>query len=69
MKILADDLFDRGFLVWYDEWEIKGGQSITERIKIGIEESAFMVVVISKNSVDKGWVKKEIEQSLFKEID
>lgn len=69
VKRLADDLFDRGLLVWYDEWEIKGGQSITERIKTGIEESAFMAVVLSKNSVDKGWVKKEIEQGLFKEID
>ena len=44
--------------VWYDELELNVGDSIVEKINQGIKESKFMVVVLSKSSVDKLWCKK-----------
>jgi predicted nucleotide-binding protein len=55
---LAYDLSKNGMHVWYDELELNVGDSIVEKINQGIKESKFMVVVLSKSSVDKLWCKK-----------
>lgn len=65
---LANDLIDRGLLVWYDEWEIKVGDSLVEKINQGIENSSFMAIVLSKNSIEKPWFKKEINAGFIKEL-
>lgn len=65
---LANDLIDRGLLVWFDEWEIKVGDSLVEKINQGIENSSFMAIVLSKNSIGKPWFKKEINAGFMKEL-
>lgn len=66
VRKLADDLLNRGILVWFDEWEIKVGESIVQKINDGIEESSFMAVVFSKTSILKPWVKQEINAGFMK---
>ena len=60
--------------VWFDEWEIHVGHSITQKISRGLDDVDFVVVLLSKNSVESGWVQKEwatkigeeaISQSVF----
>jgi len=63
---LANDLISRGFLVWFDKWEIKVGDSIVAKINEGIDSASFMIVVLSKNSVNKQWVKEEINAGFIK---
>ena len=38
VRKLADDLKTYGLSVWFDEWEIKVGDSITNKISQGIDE-------------------------------
>lgn len=58
---LASDLQARGIRLWYDRLEINVGDSIVEKIEQGIGQSAFLLVVLSKNSIGATWVQKEIK--------
>jgi len=63
-KKIAEALKGEGFAVWYDEWEIKVGDSITQRISSGLQQGDFLVVILSKNSVKSKWVQKELAAAL-----
>lgn len=68
VRKLANDLIDRGLLVWFDEWEIKVGDSLVEKINQGIENSSFMAIGLSKNSIRKPWFTKEVNAGLMREL-
>jgi hypothetical protein len=68
-RILAEDLLEYGFNVWLDEWEIKVGDSITQKISDGIDESLYLIIILSKSSVSSKWVKKELNSALSIELD
>lgn len=56
---LATDIKMSNITVWFDEWEIHVGHSITQKISRGLDDIDFVVVLLSKNSVESGWVQKE----------
>jgi hypothetical protein len=58
-KQLATSLMDSGYVVWLDEWEIKVGDSITQKIEKGIEGSDYLLLVLSNKSIQSKWVDRE----------
>lgn len=64
---LAADLVMRGLPVWFDSWEMETGDSLFQRIFDGIDESTFLVLALSSNSVESKWVKRELNAALAKE--
>jgi hypothetical protein len=54
--------------VWYDKREIRVGDSIVERINDGLDSATHMVIVLSRNSVKKPWVKKEFSAALMRQL-
>ncbi len=56
---LAIDLRMSRIRVWFDEWEIHVGHSISQRIGKGLDEADFVVVLLTKQSIASGWVQKE----------
>jgi hypothetical protein len=47
--------------VWFDEWEILPGDSLEEKVfDEGLKNADTMVIVLSGNSVDKPWVREEL---------
>tara|TARA_R110002072_G_scaffold13481_2_gene56876 strand:- start:76678 stop:81408 length:4731 start_codon:yes stop_codon:yes gene_type:complete len=64
---LAADLRDAGVKVWFDEWEIETGDSITQRIQAGLRESDFVAVLLTRQSVEHGWVEKEWQSRINEE--
>ena len=66
---LADELKASGVDVWIDKWKIKVGDSITERINEGIGASDFLIVVLSRSSVNSRWVKEELNAATIKKIE
>jgi hypothetical protein len=48
---LAADLARIGVGVWYDSWEIRGGESIVEKINERLSANDHLVVVLSPASV------------------
>lgn len=69
VRRLAADLVAQGVKVWLDEQQILVGDSIPERIAQGLAESDFFLIVVSRNSVESSWVKKELNSALVHEIE
>ena len=65
---LARYLTDYGITVWVDQAEIKIGESLLEKVSTGIFESAFIGVVLSKNSINSEWVARELRMAMDKEL-
>lgn len=43
--------------VWYDDWEMKPGDSLRERISDGIENASFFIAVLSPAALSSSWGK------------
>ena len=69
-KDLAARLQHSGFQVWFDEWELLPGDSLVDRVfEEGVKNADAMVVIISSNSVDKPWVREELNAGFLKRIE
>ncbi len=53
---------------WYDKREIFVGDSIVEKVNNGLEEADYLIVVFSPQSVNKPWVKRELNSSLMRQL-
>ena len=65
---LADALVSEGFRVWYDEFELRIGDSLRRKIDQGIARSRFGVVVISSNFFAKDWPQYELDGLVTREM-
>lgn len=65
---LAKDILALDIEVWLDKWEMRVGDSLYDKIAQGLETSDYLVVVLSKNSVNSSWVRKELNAFLCDEI-
>lgn len=52
---------------WYDEAEIKWGDSITQKVNEGIAKSRFVIVVFSPAFLKKEWPQREYNAALNQE--
>lgn len=66
---LAQDLNSLGIGVWFDKWEILAGDSIIDKISDGIQSNDYLAIILSPNSVNSPWVKKELNAAMMNEID
>lgn len=60
VRALADKLTDMGVTVWYDEFTLEVGDSLSGSIDNGLSKSEYGIVVLSKKFFEKGWTKKEL---------
>jgi hypothetical protein len=58
---LADALQDGSLRVWYDEFELRIGDSLRRKIDTGLARSRFGVVILSKSFFAKGWTNYELD--------
>jgi hypothetical protein len=63
---LALSLRERGLKVWFDEFELKIGDSLRRKIDRGLVNSRFGVVVLSRNFIRKGWTNYELDGIITK---
>lgn len=66
---IYNDLKRENIGVWFDKWEIFVGDSIIEKIEQGLKYKDYLVIVLSTNSVESKWVKKELSTALIEEIE
>jgi len=66
---IAGDLKELGHEVWLDEWEIRVGDCIVREIEQGVSEADFVVLLLSANAVQSGWVEREWRAKYFEEIE
>ena len=66
---IADALSMRGTKVWFDEYEVTVGTSLATAIDRELAASDYVVVLLSRHSVQSRWVRQELEATYGREID
>jgi hypothetical protein len=65
---LAKDIRNHDVRVWLDEAEMLIGDSLIQRIEQGIREMEYLGIILSPNSIQSEWVRRELEIALNDEI-
>ena len=65
---LAEALRSNGLSVWYDEFELRIGDSLRRKIDKGIANSNFGIIVISRDFISKGWTNYELDGLITKAV-
>lgn len=65
---LAELLSDMGFKVWYDDFVLNVGDSLSRSIDRGIVNSEYGLVVLSPHFFAKGWTERELAGLTAREV-
>lgn len=68
VRPLAELLQKSGFSIWYDEFQLKVGDSLRRSIDKGLGNSRFGIVVLSPNFFAKNWTQYELDGLVAKEM-
>lgn len=68
VRPLADALVSHDLRVWYDEFELKLGDSLRRKIDAGLANSRFGVVVLSHSFFAKNWPQYELDGLVSREM-
>ena len=61
VRPLATALRGAGLKVWYDEFELRLGDSLRRKIDRGLASSRFGVVILSRTFFGRGWPEYELD--------
>lgn len=64
VRKLAGDLESAGYDVWWDITDLRGGDDWVNTIPLAISSSQYVIVVLTPNSIESEWVRKEYTQAL-----
>ncbi len=59
VRVLAENLYQSGLEVFYDEWEMGPGDVLVHKIDAGILTAYNGVLVVSPNALERPWVQQE----------
>lgn len=68
VRRLATDIESHGIRVWFDEAEMKIGDSLIQKIREGIDNVDYFAVILSTNSVKAPWVENELDVAMNYQI-
>jgi len=68
VRPLAKLLEQQHLAVWYDEFSLKVGDSLSSKIDEGLSKSKFGIVVLSKNFFAKPWTQRELRGLVTREM-
>jgi hypothetical protein len=64
VRPMAESFSQEGISCWYDEAEIKWGDSITQKVNEGLRISRYVIVVLSSAFMAKKWPQRELNAAL-----
>jgi hypothetical protein len=67
VRAIAERLRVDGLHVWFDEWEIRAGDSIPAKIEEGLEHSRVLVLCMSANAFGSDWAQLEAGTFRFRD--
>lgn len=66
---LATKLRTKGLNVWLAEWEVLPGDSLIDKVfEEGLKDADIVIVILSTASVNKRWVREELNAAIIKRI-
>jgi len=69
VRPMANALVNEGLVVWYDEFELRIGDSLRRKIDSGLAKSRVGLVVLSHAFIGKGWTNYELDGIVTRSID
>jgi len=69
VRPLADKLNNSGYKIWYDEFELKVGDSLRRSIDRGLANSRYGIVILSSSFFAKNWPQYELDGLVAKEME
>ena len=69
VRPLANALKAEGLVVWYDEFELRLGDSLRRKIDRGLAKSRVGLVVLSEAFIAKGWTNYELDGIVTRSVD
>jgi hypothetical protein len=66
---LAHDMQDAGIETFFDEWEMKAGDSLRQKIDSGLGRCTHFVALLSPKSLTKPWVNLEMDGALVRKLE
>lgn len=61
VRSLVTELVEQGLKVWYDEFALRIGDSLRQKIDKGLAKSRVGLVVLSPSFIAKGWTNYELD--------
>lgn len=68
VRPLVEELKKYGVDIWYDEFELKIGDSLSASIDYGLSNSSYGLLILSPSFLAKKWTDYELKSLLVKEI-
>lgn len=68
VRDLAEALKENGFQVWYDQFELKIGDSLRKKIDSGLINSKYGIIIVSPSFVKKNWPEYELNGMVAREM-
>ena len=68
VRALANALMGHGLKVWYDEFTLRIGDSLRQKIDRGLAKSRVGLVVLSPDFISKGWTNYELDGIITRTI-
>ena len=68
VRPLAQALIGQNLRVWYDEFELRIGDSLRRKIDAGLAQSQFGIVVLSHAFFQKNWPQYELDGLVTREM-
>lgn len=66
---LAKNLVAAKHHIWMDRWELALGDSLTQKIENALTDASAMLVILSANSVESDWCRRELSAGLVRELE
>jgi hypothetical protein len=66
---LAIQLVNQNVHVWVDRWELSVGDSLIDKIQNAVDGASALLVVLSPESVESEWCKRELSAGLLRELE
>ena len=66
---LAENLALNRHHIWMDRWELNVGDSLLDRIQAVLTDSSAILVLLSTNSVESEWCRRELNAGLMRELE
>lgn len=68
VRPLAELLIKNGHKVWYDEFQLKVGDSLRKKIDEGLKFSKYGIAVLSRDFFKKNWPEYELNGLVAREM-
>ncbi len=65
---LAEEIREKGYDVWLDQWNIEVGDSIVEKMNEGLANTRYLILCYSDAGVQSPWISQEWMSTLTRQL-